>query len=37
MVKKALTMLTEKDIVYHAPSGDIVYDRFLNLWLNRTF
>lgn len=36
-VKKALDVLKEKDIVYHTPSGYIVYDRFLSIWLNRTF
>ena len=36
-VKKALNVLTEKDIVYRTPAGYIVYDRFLNLWLRRLF
>jgi AAA+ ATPase superfamily predicted ATPase len=36
-VKKALTLLEEKDLVYHTPRGYIVYDRFLDLWLKRIF
>ena len=34
-VKSALTVLTEKDLVYQTSEGYIVYDRFLGLWLNR--
>ena len=34
-VKKALNVLTEKDIVYRTPAGYIVYDRFLGIWLSR--
>ena len=36
-IKKALTVLQDKDLVYQTPKGYIVYDRFLNLWLKRTF
>jgi hypothetical protein len=36
-VKKALETLTEKDMVYKASEGYIVYDRFFDLWLKRTF
>ncbi len=36
-IKKALTALQDKDIVYQTPKGYIVYDRFLDLWLKRTF
>ena len=36
-IKKALTVLKEKDLVYQTPEGYIVYDRFLDLWLKRTF
>lgn len=32
-IRKALMVLTDKDIVYSTPEGYIVYDRFLNLWL----
>ena len=35
--QKALDVLMEKDIVYRTSSGYIVYDRFLDLWLRRTF
>jgi len=34
-VKSALTVLTEKDLVYQTSEGYIVYDRFLGLWLKR--
>ena len=34
-IKKALEMLTEKDLVYQTPEGYIVYDRFLDIWLRR--
>jgi hypothetical protein len=34
-VKSALTVLIDKDMVYQAPGGFIVYDRFLGLWLKR--
>lgn len=36
-IKKALTVLKDKDLVYQTPHGYIVYDRFLDLWLKRTF
>ena len=36
-IKKALDVLTEKDLVYRTASGYIVYDRFLDLWLKRVF
>ena len=34
-VKSALTVLLDKDLVYQAAKGYIVYDRFLGLWLKR--
>ena len=34
-VKSALKVLVDKDLVYQNPSGYIVYDRFLGLWLKR--
>ena len=36
-IKKALTVLKDKDLVYQTAKGYIVYDRFLDLWLKRTF
>ena len=36
-IKKALTVLIEKDLVYQTSKGYIVYDRFLDLWLKRAF
>ncbi len=36
-IKKALTVLQDKDLVYQTPKGYIVYDRFLDFWLKRTF
>lgn len=36
-IKRALDVLTGKDMVYQTPKGYIVYDRFLNLWLKRMF
>ena len=36
-IKKALALLQDKDLVYQTPKGYIVYDRFLDLWLKRTF
>lgn len=36
-VSKAMGVLIEKDLVYRTPEGYIVYDRFLDLWLRRTF
>lgn len=32
-IKKAMTTLTEKDMVYQTPAGYIIYDRFFSLWL----
>ena len=34
-VKTALDVLIDKELVYAQPDGYIVYDRFLNLWLQR--
>ena len=34
-VRKALTALVEKDLVYHTREGYIIYDRFFDLWLKR--
>ena len=36
-IKKALTGLKDKALVYQTTKGYIVYDRFLDLWLKRTF
>lgn len=36
-IKKALEVLKGKDVLYQTPEGYIVYDRFLELWLKRTF
>lgn len=36
-IKKALDVLSEKDIIYHSPEGYMVYDRFFDLWLKRIF
>ena len=36
-IKKALEVLKGKDVLYQTPEGYIVYDRFLDLWLKRTF
>ena len=36
-IKKALTVLIEKDLAYQTSKGYIVYDRFLDLWLKRAF
>lgn len=36
-INRALEVLQEKDLVYRTPNGYIVYDRFLDLWLRRTF
>lgn len=32
-VKTALTLLEDKDLVYHDANGYMVYDRFFNIWL----
>ena len=37
IVQSALRALVEKEIVYRTPSGYIVYDRFMSIWLARTF
>ena len=37
VVQSALRGLTEKEIVYRTPCGYIVYDRFMSIWLKRTF
>lgn len=34
-VKKALSSLMEKDVVYRTADGYIIYDRFFDLWLKR--
>jgi hypothetical protein len=34
-VKTALTVLTDKDLVYHDVKGYTVYDRFFDLWLKQ--
>ena len=36
-IKKALTVLRDKDLVYQTSEGYIIYDRFFDLWLKRTF
>ena len=36
-VKRALQVLTEKDLVYHGKRGYVVYDKFADLWLRRMF
>jgi hypothetical protein len=36
-VKKALDTMADKDLVYKTAKGYIVYDRFFDLWLKRTF
>ena len=36
-VKKALSLLMTKDLIYQSSDGYMVYDRFLDLWLKRTF
>lgn len=36
-VKRALQMLTDKDLVYHTKQGYVVYDKFADLWLRRMF
>ena len=37
IVQSALRALGEKEIVYRTPRGYIVYDRFMSIWLARTF
>ena len=36
-VKRALQVLLDKELVYRAKQGYIVYDKFANLWLRRMF
>lgn len=36
-IKKALDGLKDKDLVYQGQNGYMIYDRFLDLWLKRTF
>ena len=36
-IKKSLDVLKEKELVYKSQDGLMVYDRFLDLWLKRTF
>ena len=37
IVQSALRALVEKEIVYRTSNGYIVYDRFMSIWLARTF
>ena len=37
MVQSSLRALLEKEFVYRTPGGYIVYDRFMSIWLQRTF
>ena len=37
MVQSALRALVDKEIVYRTSQGYIVYDRFMGIWLKRTF
>jgi AAA+ ATPase superfamily predicted ATPase len=37
IVQSALRALVDKEIVYRTPRGYIVYDRFMSIWLARTF
>lgn len=37
VVQSALRGLLDKEIVYRTPRGYIVYDRFMSIWLKRTF
>jgi AAA+ ATPase superfamily predicted ATPase len=37
IVQSALRGLLDKEIVYRTPQGYIVYDRFMGIWLKRTF
>ena len=37
IVQSALRALVEKEIAYRTPRGYIVYDRFMSIWLARTF
>ena len=34
-VKTALEVLNDKELLYQTPNGYIVYDRFMNQWLQR--
>ena len=37
IVQSSLRGLLDKEIVYRTPKGYIVYDRFMSIWLKRTF
>lgn len=37
IVQSALRGLMDKEIVYRTPRGYIIYDRFMSIWLKRTF
>ena len=37
VVQSALKSLAEKEIIYRTSRGYIVYDRFMSIWLKRTF
>ena len=37
IVQSSLRGLLDKEIVYRTPQGYIVYDRFMSIWLKRTF
>ena len=37
IVQSALRGLLDKEIVYRTPKGYIIYDRFMSIWLKRTF
>ena len=37
IVQSSLRGLLDKEIVYRTPRGYIVYDRFMSIWLKRTF
>lgn len=37
VVQSSLRGLLEKEIVYRSPRGYIIYDRFMSIWLKRTF
>ena len=37
IVQSALRGLIDKEIVYRTPRGYIIYDRFMSIWLKRTF
>ena len=37
VVQSSLRGLLDKEIVYRSPRGYIIYDRFMSIWLKRTF